>query len=63
MRPDIEKAALMGPLIKSNTFDTPKGKYRIDIRTYKGCIYFFKYRDNILMEACNLSERLTRGIE
>lgn len=57
MRSDIEKAALMGPLIKSNTFDTPKGKYRIDIRAYKGSIYFFKYRDNILMEACNLNDK------
>ena len=60
MRPDIEKAALMGPLIKSNAFDTPKGMYRIDIRAYKDGIYFFKYRDGKLLEACNLNGKPRR---
>lgn len=63
MRPDIEKAKLFGPLIKSNTFDTPKGKYKIDIRKYKDHIYFFKYRDGQLLEACDLSAKTgTEGI-
>lgn len=62
MRPDIEKAKLLGPLVKSNTFDTEKGKYKIDLREYKGHIYFFKYRDGQLLEACDLNTRtVTEG--
>lgn len=57
MRPEFEKAVSMGPLIKSNSFETPKGKYRIDIREYKGDIYFFKYRDGDLLECCNLNKK------
>ena len=57
MKPDIEKAKLFGPLVKTNTFDTEKGKYRIDLREYKKHIYFFKYRDGQLLEACDLSTK------
>lgn len=55
MRPEFEKAST-GYLIKSNSFDTPKGRYRIDIREHQGNIYFFKYRDGDLLECCNLNK-------
>lgn len=57
MKPEFVKAASRGPLIKSNSFDTPKGKYRIDLREYDGDIYFFKYRDGQLLECCNLNKK------
>lgn len=55
MKPEF-KQALLGRLIKSNSFDTSRGKYGIDIREHKGDIYFFKYRDGELLECCNLNK-------
>ena len=57
MKAEFVKAASMGPLIKSNSFDTERGKYLIDIREYNGDIYFFKYRDGDLLECCNLNKK------
>lgn len=55
MKPEFEKASL-GRLLKSNSFDTSRGRYRIDIREHEGYIYFFKYRDGELLECCNLNK-------
>ena len=38
MKREFEKASTLGRLLLSNSFDTPKGRYRIDIREYEGSL-------------------------
>ena len=62
MKREFEKASTLGRLLLSNSFDTPKGRYRIDIREYEGNIYFFKYRDGSLLECRNLNKNGIREV-
>lgn len=57
MKAIFYKARRYGKQVKANTFDTPKGKYQIILKMYNDDIYFFKYRDNELLECANLSEK------
>lgn len=50
-------AALMeGKVIKTQTFDTPKGVYTLKFIRHKAEVYLFKYRDDTLIECCNLNQ-------
>lgn len=45
-----------GKLIKTQSFTTPKGNYTLKFIRHKAEVYFFKYRDNTLIECCNLNQ-------
>ncbi len=62
MRTEFVKAYNFGTLVKSNSFDTPKGKYRVDIREWNRDLYFFKYRDGELLECMNLCKTGIREV-
>lgn len=49
-----------GEIVKNQTFNTDKGVYQISLVRYKNDIYFFKYRDNKLVECSNLTRSKTR---
>lgn len=57
MKAIFYKARRYGKVVKMNNFDTPKGKYQIVLKMYNDDIYFFKYRDGVLLECSNLSEK------
>lgn len=48
-------AEVKGHILMDNRFVTEKGVYRIVIRRYRNHIYFFKYRDDNLLECQDLS--------
>ena len=48
-------AEVKGHILMDNRFETEKGVYRIVIRRYKNHIYFFKYRNDNLLECQDLS--------
>ena len=56
MKTEYEKALTKGTVIKTNTFTTALGFYKICLYRYHRDIYFFKYRDGQLMECVNLSK-------
>lgn len=56
MRRDLRRALEDGTNLKTNIFTTDRGVYTINLREFKGHIYFFKYRDGELLECVNLSE-------
>lgn len=58
MRADFEKVLTSGPLIKRNVFHTDRGAYRIDIRELNKRVYFFKYRDDVLLECMDLNSKV-----
>lgn len=45
-----------GELVHSQSFETERGVYLIDIYRYKDQVYSFKYLNNKLREAHNLSK-------
>lgn len=57
MRPEFEKAHILGSLIKQNSFHTKRGTYVINLYNYEGEIFFYKYKDGQLVECVNLSEK------
>ena len=56
MQIEFVKAINHGKLVKSNTFVTELGEYKIDIVAYSDCIYFVKYKNGKLVECMNLSK-------
>lgn len=56
MKAEFEKARVLGMLVKRNSFDTQRGKYIISLYSWRGDIYFFKYREGKLVECSNLSK-------
>lgn len=56
MNKDNQHALNYGRLVKRNQFVTEKGTYRIDIRLYKGKVYFIKYKDGALVESSCLND-------
>lgn len=54
MQKDFSKALVYGRVIKSNTFETERGSYKIDIRLWRKNVYFFKYKDAVLVECMRL---------
>lgn len=55
MKPEFIKAQKKGSILLENRFKTEKGEYRIVISRYNSDIYFFKYRDGVLLECQNLN--------
>ena len=62
MKPEFEKADVLGSLVKRNAFHTDKGLYVISIYNWKGDIYFYKHLNGKLVECCNLSKKPTREV-
>lgn len=62
MKSEFEKARALGTLVKSNTFQTERGLYRIDLYLWEDKVYFFKYRDGELLECCNLNKKYIREV-
>lgn len=56
MKTEFEKVLTQGTLIKTNTFTTELGFYKICLYRWRRDVYFFKYRDGQLMECVNLSK-------
>ena len=56
MRKDFAKAASKGVVIKNQNFVTVRGVYQIVFVRYENEIYFFKYRNGVGVECCNLSK-------
>lgn len=56
MREDFFKVLQDSKVIKSNSFTTEKGAYIIDIRRSGNKLYFFKYKNNKLVECMDLGE-------
>lgn len=48
-----------GEILKQNMFVTVKGNYRISIVLYQSNIYFVKELNGKVVEAVNLSEKVT----
>ena len=49
------KAINHGKVVKTQSFVTDKGTYKINFLKYENDIYFVKYQDDKLVEVCNLS--------
>lgn len=45
-----------GKVIKTQSFVTDKGTYKIDLIRFEDDIYFVKYQDGKIVECCNLSK-------
>ena len=56
MKRELENALISGRVVKTNTFATDRGEYKVDIITYKKNLYFFKYKDGKLVECLNISK-------
>ena len=54
MQKEHTNALILGRVVKSNTFVTERGTYKIDIRVWRKNIYFFKYKDGVLVECENI---------
>ena len=52
-----------GEVVKNPAFNTDKGVYQITLIRYKNDIYFFKYRDNKIVECSNLTRSKTRFVK
>lgn len=61
MRPEFEKARVLGDLVKKNIFKTERGVYVIVIYNWKGEIYFYKHLNGKLVECVNLSKKETKN--
>ena len=59
MRPDHEEAVANGRIIKTNTFITERGSYKIDIIAHNGSLFFYKSKNDTLVECINLTEKAT----
>ena len=55
MRKDFAKAMENGTIIKKQNFVTARGVYQIIFVRHENEIYFFKYRNGVGVECCNLS--------
>ena len=55
MKREFILAEKNGEILIDNSFETVKGKYQIVIRRHRSDVYFFKYRDDKLLECQNLS--------
>ena len=53
---EFTRAINHGKVIKSQTFVTDKGTYRIDLIKFEDHIYFVKYKGDKLVECCNLNK-------
>lgn len=56
MKREFIAAKTNGDILVDNSFETEKGKYQIIIYKYHSDIFFFKYRDDVLLECQNLSK-------
>lgn len=54
MQKEFANALVLGRVVKSNTFVTERGTYKIDIRLWRKKVYFFKYKDGVLVECMKL---------
>lgn len=54
MHKEFANALVLGRVVKSNTFVTERGTYKIDIRLWRKKVYFFKYKDGVLVEVMKL---------
>lgn len=54
MQKEFTNALILGRVVKSNTFVTERGTYKIDIRLWRKKVYFFKYKDAVLVECMKL---------
>lgn len=61
MKKECMDAATHGKLLKTQVFDTERGKYLLTFRRYKGGIYMFKYLDGKLLECGDLTKM--KGVE
>lgn len=50
------KAINHGKVVKTQSFETDKGVYKINLIRFEDDIYFVKYRDEKIVECCNLSK-------
>ena len=50
------KAINRGRVVKTQSFETDKGVYKIDLIQFENDIYFVKYQDGKIVECCNLSK-------
>lgn len=50
------KAINHGKVVKTQSFETDKGVYKINLIRYDNDIYFVKYQDEKIVECCNLSK-------
>lgn len=50
------KAINHGKVVKTQSFETDKGVYKINLIRYENDIYFVKYQDEKIVECCNLSK-------
>lgn len=56
MKYEYLEALENGDIVKVQVFKTDIGVYRITLIRYKGDVYFFKCRDEELVECINLSK-------
>lgn len=63
MQAEFAKAQKFGMILIDNTYETPKGKYNIIIRRYEDQIYFYKYRDEVLLEIRNLNKAMPKPVK
>lgn len=54
MQKEFVNVLVHGRVIKSNTFETNRGLYKIDIRLWRKSVYFYKYKDGVLVECVRL---------
>lgn len=53
---EFHKAINRGKVIKSQSFVTDKGTYKINLIKFEDQIYFAKYQNDKIVEVCNLSK-------
>lgn len=57
MKDEFITASMYGRVVKSNTFETKRGKYTIDILIYEDSFYFYKLKNGTIVECINLTEK------
>ena len=56
MQHEFVRAINHGKVVKSQSFVTDKGTYRIDLIKFEDYIYFAKYQNDKIVECCNLNK-------
>ena len=61
MKHEFTVAQANGDILVDNSFETARGKYQVIICKYHGDIFFFKSRDDKLLECHNYSNIGAKG--
>lgn len=56
MQHEFTSAVNHGQIVKTQSFETDKGKYDIHLIRWNDNVYFVKYQNGKIVECCNLNK-------